>query len=212
MCDICGTKLFGQNAVRECNYKGHLTGRFICRDCSKCYKCNGKIYGNLCREYDNQGIWTNKYICGKCNIKFQRYGTFDDDKIKKIKDDYKIIKKDSYYYENKCVLCGGELKSGIFGHPVRKYDEKGNWTGELFCHKCGKKDWNKIYRLSDRRINQLNQNSNQAFGDLGEELTVRWRKVKNLNVENDNYTRTPIDHSPDTELGTIQNKDFSFKF
>lgn len=58
--------------------------------------------------------------------------------------------------------------------------------------------------LSDRRTGNLKYHRH-IFGDNCEELTCRWRGVKNLNKENDNY-RSPIDHSRDQELGIIQTK------
>lgn len=66
--------------------------------------------------------------------------------------------------------------------------------------------WYKIRKsISDRRTGNLDPNSNYAFADDGEELTCRWRGVKNLNKELDCYN-TPIDHSRDHELGIIQTK------
>lgn len=90
---------------------------------------------------------------------------------------------------------------------LREYDIEGNWTGKWLCHKCWKAD----YRLengmanSSRRAEGLDPNSNQAKGDLFEELTCRWRGVKNLNIENNNYN-SAMDHSRDSELGTIQTR------
>lgn len=58
--------------------------------------------------------------------------------------------------------------------------------------------------LRDRRTGNLNDPGN-IFGDNCQELTCKWRGVKDLNKENDNYN-SPIDHSRDSELGIIQTK------
>jgi hypothetical protein len=63
------------------------------------------------------------------------------------------------------------------------------------------------------RTGNQDQNSTGAKGDRFQELTCIWRStvstlpVEDLNIVNDNYTvGTPIDHSPDSELGIIQTK------
>lgn len=110
-----------------------------------------------------------------------------------------------YNRTNTCDRCKVEKLKPT--KALREYDRKGNWTGKWLCHKCWKAD----YRLengmskSSRRTGGLDPNSNQAKGDLFEELTCRWRGVKNLNIENNSYNYA-IDHSRDPELGIIQTR------
>lgn len=101
--------------------------------------------------------------------------------------------------ENKEIIKKAERRERI----------KGKWTKKYICRNCYDNDCSKERYLCDRRMGNLNPNSNQAFGDNCEELTCRWRGVKNLNIENDNY-RSPIDHSMDLELGIIQTRGRSF--
>lgn len=100
----------------------------------------------------------------------------------KIKTDFTNIK---------CFRCG---KNDLTSKSALKYKDD-NWI----CNRC----YHKI--RTNRRIGNLNHN--QSLGDNCEELTVLWRGVKNLNIENDNFTNgTPIDHSKDSELGIVQTK------
>lgn len=112
-----------------------------------------------------------------------------------------------YNRTNTCDICGNKL---IPHNARRELDNKGNWTGRWLCNKCWVKfDYHKrlgthhniMKQLRDSRTGNLDPYSSKAKGDLFEELTCRWKGVKNLNIENDNY-RSPIDHSPD-ELGII---------
>lgn len=115
-----------------------------------------------------------------------------------------------YNKTNTCNRCIEKLKPC---YVYREYDKEGNWTGKWLCQSCYKKEQYKngntnaniINLLRDRRIGNLKPNSNQAKGDLSEELTCIWRGVENLNVKNDNYN-SPIDHSIDSELGIIETK------
>jgi hypothetical protein len=65
--------------------------------------------------------------------------------------------------------------------------------------------------MTGSRTGNLDQNSTQIKGAMFQELTCEWRSmvstvlVEDLNKKLDNYT-TPIDHSPDSELGIIQTK------
>lgn len=99
------------------------------------------------------------------------------------------------------------------GNALREYENE-KWTGRWLCRSCWEKnDYNKridshvniIKSLSDRRTNNLDQESPQAKGDISEAVTCMTRGVKNLNIENDNFT-SPIDHSRDAEYGIIQSK------
>lgn len=121
----------------------------------------------------------------------------------------------------KCNICGAN-KSGLKyidfnGNPVYCwYSElynNGEWTGKYICESChGKKKYrngetnaNLIKEMSDHRTNNLDPNSSQAKGDKFEELTSKWRGIKMLSKELDNY-RLPYDHSRDSELGIIETK------
>ncbi len=92
-------------------------------------------------------------------------------------------------------------------------DKNGNKTGIWICLICYNRDSshrqdsrnNVLKSIANSRTGNLDPGCNKAKGDLGEELTNRWRGTKNLNKENDNYLN-PIDHSRDLELGIIQTK------
>lgn len=117
-----------------------------------------------------------------------------------------------YYNDtNSCEIC--ETSFELSWHPYREHDEKGDWTGRWICQTCYAKDYNKkiysgnniIKSLRNRRTGNINKNSSQFVGDMFEKLTCLWRGIENLNINSDNY-RSPIDHSPDSEFGTIQTK------
>lgn len=130
----------------------------------------------------------------------------------------KKINKRYYNKTNTCdkikedgKKCGNELKPHS---AYKEIDENGNWTGKWWCKDCyGRYDYNKrsdcsnnlIKSVSVRRTGNINPGCNSAKGDLFEELTCKWRGVKRLSVERDNYA-LPLDHSRDPELGIIQTK------
>ncbi len=108
-------------------------------------------------------------------------------------------------------ICGNKLEPGS---TYREKDKNGHFTGRWVCRTCWGKDYqqndpnsqhNIIKKLAGRRTRNISPNCSSAKGDLFEELTCRWRGVKNLNIENDNYG-SPMDHSKDPELGIIQTK------
>ena len=51
----------------------------------------------------------------------------------------------------------------------------------------------------------MNPECSTAKGNKFQKLTCKWRNIKDLNIENDDYN-TPIDHSRDAELGIIQTR------
>lgn len=111
-----------------------------------------------------------------------------------------------------CDRCGRDKLTSKTA--LREYDSKGNFSGKWLCRNCHSRDYQKfnpnsqyniIKSMRDRRMNNLDQNSSQAIGDLFEELTCRWKGVKNLNKENDNYSSL-LDHSPDSEWKILQTK------
>ena len=120
-----------------------------------------------------------------------------------------MTKRPYYNRTNTCDRCGEKLKIGKYGNIYREYSKEGNWTGKWLCKKCRRKDVNNesdVYKsLAGHRTGNLDPNSSFAKGDLFEELTDRWRGVKRLSIENDNYT-LPFDHSVDPELGVIQTR------
>lgn len=112
-----------------------------------------------------------------------------------------------YNRTNTCDRCGEKL---VLGKVWREYNREGNWTGNWVCGKCQQRydpnSLNNIIKsMANRRTGNINPNCTSAKGDLFEELTCRWRGVKNLNIENDNY-ESSIDHSRDSELGIILTK------
>lgn len=110
--------------------------------------------------------------------------------------------------------CGKNLL--LDNNPRGERNEKGNLTGKWLCKKCydmydpSSKN-NLIKRIGNRRTGNQYPNCNNAKGDKFEHLTCRWRSmvstipIENLNKKFDNYC-CPIDHSRDSELGTIQTK------
>lgn len=145
--------------------------------------------------------------------------------MNKLKGSEKLPKKSNKFYYNKTNTCdkcrekGKETKL-VPGKALKEHDKNGNLTGKWLCKNC----WyainykyrsdstnNIIKSLANCRTGNQNPNSSQAKGDLFQELTCRWRStvstvpVEDLNKKLDNYN-TPIDHSPDSELGIIQTK------
>ncbi len=57
--------------------------------------------------------------------------------------------------------------------------------------------------MSCCRTGNLDPNSYKAIGNLFEKLTCKWKGVKNLNDDNDNY-EVPIDHPADSEGKVLQ--------
>jgi hypothetical protein len=104
----------------------------------------------------------------------------------------------------KCSKCG---RSDLTSKTAYREYKKQIWTGRWLCNKCYVKDYQDETRkpFTARRMGDLNFDSPGFKGDLFEELTDRWRGIKNLNEELNNY-RTPIDHSRDPELGIVQTK------
>ncbi len=123
-----------------------------------------------------------------------------------------------YNKTNTCDICREkDEENKLRSHNAyREIDEKGDWTGRWLCKSCyakvryarGETNSNIQQSLRDRRSGNQDPNSNNAKGDRFQELTCRWRStvstipVEDLNKKNDDY-RSPIDHSPDSELGII---------
>lgn len=112
-----------------------------------------------------------------------------------------------YNSTDTCNRCKIEKLSP--GNACREYDEKGNWNGNWLCTRCYRRyDYIERY-ICDHRTENQELNTSNAKGDLFQELTCRWRStvstipVEDLNKKNDNY-KSPIDHTPDSELGIIQ--------
>lgn len=134
------------------------------------------------------------------------------------KEELKGLEKEIYFKKkynetNTCDRCGIGFDIAT-GNPRREYKKEGNWTGKWDCQSCYEKydpnsKNNIIKSMRDRRTGNLDLNSEQAKGDLFQELTCRWRStvsvipVEDLNKKLDNYN-SPIDHSRDSELGIIQ--------
>lgn len=123
-----------------------------------------------------------------------------------------------YNRTNTCDKCRKDFKI-VSGHPEREYDKEHNWTGNWLCSICKAADrrklpdsWENLRKsLAGRRTGYININTACGRGSRYEKLTCQWRSmvstisVKNLNIENNNYN-SPLDHSPDSELGIIQTK------
>ena len=186
--------------------------------CDIC-KVEKLVPGNACREYDEKGNMTGRWLCKACNSNRWRYGTADKNKIKSTKSEYYKKRLESMYNDtNICDIC--KVEKLVPGKTCREYDEKGNRTGRWLCKKCW---WNTDYKkrldsiacirrqLTDRRLYNQDPYSPNAKGDNFQELTCRWRSivstilVEDLNKKLDCYN-TPIDHSPDSELGILQTR------
>lgn len=122
-----------------------------------------------------------------------------------------------YNRTNTCNRCGINFDIAT-GHPYRECNKEGNWTGKWLCCNCwynvdykkrANSQCNIIKSLANHRTNNLDPNSATGKGNLFQELTCRWRStistipIEDLNKKLDNY-HYPIDHTPDSELGTIQ--------
>lgn len=121
--------------------------------------------------------------------------------------------KEIYRYYNRtntCDICGNKLVPGI---ARREYDKDGNQTGRWICRNCRQKEYRKnpnsfhslLKEMTDFRLCKLDPNSNHGKGLIFQQITVKARRVKDLNIEYDNF-HAPIDHSRDPELGILQSK------
>ncbi len=159
------------------------------------------------REYDENGNWTNRYRCTNCNNRVTKPWTT-------LKD---IGMKRNVYYNKTNIYDRCNIEKLIPGQAYKEYDNKKCWTGKWLCLKCHHIEYNKEYdkrpdsrnnilkSLTDHRTNNLDPYCSSAKGDLFQKLTCKWRGLKDLNIENDNYN-FPMDHSIDTELGMVQTK------
>lgn len=122
---------------------------------------------------------------------------------------------DNYYNRtNTCDRCGNKLKNGA----RREKNDNGNWSGKWICITCYHKDYyvnvekkrpnsqlNIMKSLSGFRTGYIDQNSRAVKGRIFEQITVKVRGVKNLNIENNNFN-SKIDHSRDPEYGIIESR------
>ncbi len=139
------------------------------------------------------------------------------------KEDLKGTKLKYYNPTNICPRCrdeyekdGIELTDKSILCPGKAYIEKdkdGKETGKWICGDCYRKDRyirketnaNLISSMRPCRTGNQDLNSNQVKGDNFEKLAGRWKGVKILSKENDNYTG-PLDHSVDSEGKIPQTK------
>jgi hypothetical protein len=130
------------------------------------------------------------------------------------------FRKENYNETNTCPMikpdgttCGKEL---IPHYTMRERDKDGKETGRWLCKNCHScydpnGQWFLLRSVENRRTGNLDPNSPCGKGDKFQELTCNWRStvstvpVEDLNKKLDNYS-VPIDHSNDSELGTIQTR------
>jgi hypothetical protein len=130
------------------------------------------------------------------------------------------FRRESYNETNTCpnikkdgTICGKLL---IPHYTMREHDKYGNETGRWLCKNCHSSydpngQWYLLRSVENRRTGNLNPDSPCGKGDRFQELTSSWRStistvpVEDLNKKLDNYS-TPIDHSPDSELGIMQTR------
>lgn len=113
----------------------------------------------------------------------------------------------NYNKTNTCDICGEKLYPR---NACRESDKLGNLTGRWLCKNCYERydpDSQHSARkfVAHHRTGNLDPNSSQGKGDIFQAITVKVHKVKDLNIESNNYTY-PIDHSPDPILGILQTK------
>jgi hypothetical protein len=178
----------------------HYNKTNICEECK-----TERLSPHYAKREIKMGKITGRWLCLKCFGLIYNYGTIDQNAIEEIKSDYKKNKQKYYNKTNKCDRCGRKLEIRSSGGGNQKEYKNENWTGKWLCSNCYSKEYNRKYVNFQRREGTLDINSSCYKGDLFEELTCRWRNVRNLNKENDNYNYH-IDHSSDIELGTIQTK------
>lgn len=170
-------------------------------DTNACDRCGENLH-TAYREIDEKGDWTRKWLCKKCYARDHR----------KIFQYINEIAKSTKHYNHNDICDECKIEKLIPKNALREYDENNNWTGRWLCTKCNSRHrqrlpnslCNTLKLITDRRSGNIKLNANHK-GDLFEELTCKWRGVKNLNIEKNCYN-TPIDHSIDNELGIIQTK------
>lgn len=109
--------------------------------------------------------------------------------LKKFQEQKKLRKR--YNDKNRCekILDDGTICGRLFeNYPYKEYDINGSWTGKWLCYMCYKAVYNNIIKsLCGQRLYNLDPKCSKAKGYMFEELTCRWRGVKNMNKESDNY-------------------------
>jgi hypothetical protein len=117
-------------------------------------------------------------------------------------------------YENTCpiirkdgTICGNKL---ISGNRRKEKDKDGNKTGRLICKTCYDRNYWHIssYRENRKLLAGCRTGNliywNHIIGDLFEDLTSIWKKVKVLSKINGR--NGPLDHSVDSNGITYQTK------
>lgn len=104
-------------------------------------------------------------------------------------------------YYNRTNICeyidvyGKKCTDKLYPKNARRFEIDGKFV--WYCEKHGNSyRYNLIKFITNRRSGNLHPNSNQKKGDMTEQVTAEWKKVKILNKIEDNYN-LPIDHSPD---------------
>lgn len=161
-------------------------------DTDTCEICEKDFHGKAFKQYNENNVWTRKWICGTCYRNISRYGTTDLNNIVRLQKEYRKIKSKNRQYNltNTCDKCG--ITKLTPKNSFRKYNEKGEWIGKWICRKCYLKNDYKERFINNRRIGNLNPNSNQEKGDKFQNLACKWKKLTDLNKYNDNYN-FPID-------------------
>jgi hypothetical protein len=160
---------------------------------------NGKIIEYTPTKEELKGLLREEYYQGFRDRRFRRESYNETNTCPNIKDDGNI--------------CGKLL---IPHYTMRERDKNGDETGRWLCKNCFSKydpngQWNLLRSVENRRTGNIDQDSTCGKGDKFQELTSGWRStistvpVEDLNKKLDNYN-TPIDHSPDSELGIIQTR------
>lgn len=168
-----------------------------------CDRCGKNLtFGKTCKEYDQKGNWTKRWLCLSCYSNIRIYGTSDKDKIIQMHNTYNKNKPTYYNSTNTCDRCGNNLNN-LISRPCREYDEQNNWNGKWLCANCYKYDCAKEKR--DCRNKNLDPTSKTGKGYIFEQITCNVMGIENLNIKTGNF-HSCLDHSRHPELGIIQSK------
>lgn len=169
--------------IRKHEFEQSWTEEKILEHFRQFYEKTGRV--PIASDFDNDprcpSIYMVLKICGSWNNAIMDSGLWN------------------MYYNGShaCDRCGESFDDIGWGHPLKEYDGKGEWTGNWDCTNCYQKyDPNSMMNvkksIADSRTGNLSPSSSSGKGGKGEELLCIWKGFVNLNKENDNYN-SPID-------------------
>lgn len=177
--------------IEEPVKKQKYTKGYVLKIIRKFYDDNGKIPGGddfrVCSKCPSLSTIINYF--GSWNNAIEEAGLWNK----------------RYNPTHTCDRCRKSFDDIGWAHPVREYDEKGDWTGNWDCPSCYEKyDPNSLSNtkksVAGRRTGNIDQSSTSGKGYKGEKLLCKWKGFINLNDEDNNYN-SPIDcQDPVTKL------------